>query len=98
MNDLIEHVLQWATDKGIFEHSSPRTQLRKFLEEAYEMREEVLKADVAKLRLELGDVLVTLVILARMHHLSLEECLSAAYNKIAKRSGRMVDGFFVKDA
>jgi hypothetical protein len=33
-----------------------------------------------------------------MQGLSLTECLESAYNVIAKRTGKMVDGQFVKDA
>jgi NTP pyrophosphatase (non-canonical NTP hydrolase) len=53
-------------------------------------REEVIDA--------LGDILVTIIIQAEMQGLSLTECLESAYNVIAKRTGKMVDGQFVKDA
>jgi len=40
---------------------------------------------------------VTLTIQANLWGLSLTECLEEAYNKINVRTGRMVDGVFVKD-
>ena len=46
----------------------------------------------------LGDILVTIIIQAEMQGLKLTECLESAYNVIAKRTGKMVDGQFVKDA
>lgn len=45
---------------------------------------------------ELGDVLVTLIILASKLDTTVEECLGKAYDKIAKRTGRVIDGTFVK--
>ena len=45
----------------------------------------------------LGDILVTIIIQAEMHELSLVDCLESAYNVISKRTGKMVDGQFVKD-
>ena len=45
----------------------------------------------------MGDIMVTLIIQAKMQDLSLEECLESAYNVIAKRTGKMVNGQFVKD-
>lgn len=45
----------------------------------------------------IGDVLVTLILLADMLDVTLEECLSMAYEEIANRQGKMIDGTFVKD-
>ena len=45
---------------------------------------------------ELGDVLVTLIILASKTNTSVEKCLGKAYDKISKRTGRTIDGVFVK--
>lgn len=46
---------------------------------------------------DVGDVLVTLIILAAQHDLELEECLKNAYNEIKDRKGIMLDGVFIKD-
>ncbi len=45
----------------------------------------------------LGDTLVTLIGVCEMYEFSLEECLQQAYDVISKRSGRIVDGIFIKD-
>lgn len=45
---------------------------------------------------ELGDVLVTLIIQAQGQGTNLEECLALAYNKIKYRTGKTIDGVFVK--
>ena len=38
-----------------------------------------------------------LVVLATLHNLTLDQCLSHAYNDIKDRKGKMVNGVFVKD-
>ena len=45
----------------------------------------------------MGDIMVTLIIQAKMQNISLEKCLESAYNVISQRTGRMVNGQFVKD-
>ena len=45
----------------------------------------------------IGDIMVTLIIQAKLQDLSLEECLESAYNVIAERKGKMINGQFVKD-
>lgn len=44
-----------------------------------------------------GDQLVTLIIGAHMNGLNLIDCLESAYNVISKRTGKMINGQFVKD-
>ena len=46
----------------------------------------------------LGDTLVTLIGVCEMYEFSLEECLQQAYDVISKRSGKMIDGKFVKES
>lgn len=45
----------------------------------------------------IGDVGVTIILLAIMHKMTLLQCLKAAYSVISKRKGEMVDGTFVKE-
>jgi NTP pyrophosphatase (non-canonical NTP hydrolase) len=45
----------------------------------------------------LGDVLVTLIILADLLKTDLTDCLSEVIETIRKRQGRMVNGIFVKN-
>lgn len=51
-----------------------------------------------ELRSEFGDILVTWIIAAGMYNLTMEECLQEAYDKIKHRTGRMINGVWVKDA
>ena len=45
----------------------------------------------------IGDMLVTIILLAKMVDMDSEDCLQAAYDVIKKRTGKMVNGQFVKD-
>jgi len=103
--ELEEKVVNWAYVKGILGHTEDGPELKerkmkqlgKFEEESVEFMDAVHSGDVDDIRDELGDVLVTLVIQANLWGLNLTECLDEAYNKISVRTGRMVDGVFVKD-
>ena len=98
-------VIDWGHIKGILgnlntdadRHQRIQKQLSKFEEESVEMINAISSGDVDKIRDEMGDVLVTLVIQSNLWGLDLTDCLDEAYNKISVRTGRMVDGVFVKD-
>lgn len=45
----------------------------------------------------IGDVLVTLIIVAEQHGLDIHDCLASAYDEIKDRKGRMVNGLFIKE-
>lgn len=97
MEGLVQKVEEWASDKGILSKATTLAQSLKTLEEVTELvvaisindREETIDA--------IGDIMVTLIIQCKMQGLSLEECLLAAYSVISKRTGKMVNGQFVKD-
>jgi NTP pyrophosphatase (non-canonical NTP hydrolase) len=99
------NVIGWATDKGILEKSNPVAQCIKFIEESKELEEEITNLHqkpypetLHDMKLEFGDVLVTLILLSELLGVSMDECLSLAYQKISKRTGKMVNGIFVKDS
>jgi NTP pyrophosphatase (non-canonical NTP hydrolase) len=98
MNELILAVEEWAAAKGILSAASPMAQMVKTQEEVNELMKAVLTNDSDEINDGLGDVMVTLIIQAKMQGLDLNECLGSAYNVISKRTGKMVNGTFVKDA
>jgi len=56
------------------------------------------KEDIlAEVKDGIGDMLVTIILLAEMVELDTTDCLNAAYDVIKQRTGKMVDGQFVKD-
>lgn len=100
MNELIRNVLQWGIDKNIIGTNGKGTrcgQSDKMLEEANETHMAVNAHDLREVKDGIGDTVVTLILLADMYGWTLEECLQVAYDVISKRTGKMVDGVFVKD-
>lgn len=95
--DLEEKIHEWAEEKGIFEKATPMKQALKTLEEVTELINAIDSNDEAEVSDALGDILVTIIIQAEMQGMDLIQCLEGAYNVIAKRTGRMIDGQFVKD-
>ena len=107
--DLRLKVIEWASKKGIFEKGTPIAQAGKTLEEATEIKEAIewyeLKGISDEEREEakseivdgIGDTIVTLIIQAEMQGINPLDCLETAYNVIAKRKGKMIDGQFVKE-
>jgi NTP pyrophosphatase (non-canonical NTP hydrolase) len=90
-------VIAWATQKGILNNGTPRAQAMKTWEETDELIQAIENDDREEIIDALGDILVTIIIQAEMQGLSLTECLNSAYNVISKRTGKMVDGQFIKD-
>ena len=50
-----------------------------------------------KLQLEMGDIFVTLIVLCRQIGIEPIRCLDMAYEKIKDRTGKTIDGVFVKE-
>ena len=97
-NQLEALVIQWADEKGILAKATPARQACKTMEECEELIDAIEDDNREEIADALGDILVTIIIQAKMQNMSLVECLEGAYNIIAKRTGKMVDGQFVKDA
>ena len=98
MDSLIKEVLAWADQKGLLKIENAPKQYMKFIEEVGEFTECITKnKPKEELQKELGDVFVTLIILAGQLGIDPKECLQLAYNKIAKRKGKTINGVFVKE-
>ncbi|WHI59017.1 MazG-like family protein [Mammaliicoccus lentus] len=97
MNNLIKQVEQWSIDKGLDKGNS-FTQYAKSSEEMGEVAAALCRNDIDELRDGIGDVIVTLVILAQQNNMTLYECLEQAYEEIKDRTGVMSkDGSFIKE-
>lgn len=97
MNELIKQVEQWSINKGLDKAESSK-QFLKVTEEVGEVAAALARNDKDALRDGIGDVVVTLIILAQQNGMDLEECLDCAYDEIKGRTGKMVNGVFVKSA
>ena len=95
MDELILKVEEWSKAKGLDKAESSK-QFLKFSEEAGEVASALARGQMEELKDGIGDVIVTLIILAQQQGLTIEECLAFAYDEIKNRTGKMVDGVFVK--
>lgn len=92
----IADVIQWAKDRNLIEGSDPKTQMLKCISECGELADNIIKEN--DVRDDIGDVLVTLIIIAEQYGLTLDECLEVAWNDIRDRKGKMVNGCYIKEA
>ena len=94
---LIENVTGWAKEKNILKKENAPKQLLKVLEEVGETAGALLKSKNDEVKDGIGDSFVTLIILAKQLGLEPAECLEAAWNEIKNRTGKTVNGVFVKN-
>ena len=92
-----ELIRKWADDRGLYDKGDTKTQYCKLMEEAGELGRAILKEDNAEFVDAIGDMVVVLTNMAHLGGVSIEHCIDSAYNVIAKRTGKMVNGTFVKD-
>lgn len=103
---LQEKVLSWANDKDLLHEENAEKQFMKFIEEVFEFKTEfdinycpgrVRKGLKHNLKLEMGDIFVTLIILYEQIGIDPVECLEMAYEKIKNRAGKTINGQFIKE-
>lgn len=97
LDQLVEQVRQWSIDKDLHNGNSDRQAL-KFYEEAGEVASALSRGQMDALKDGIGDTVVTLIILAQQHDMTLQECLQFAYDEIKGRKGKTINGTFIKEA
>lgn len=98
--ELHEAIIQWAEDRNMIkpDRLTGLAQLAKVTEELGELSAGINKNDEDKVKDSLGDILVTLIILAQDLNLDLLDCLNSAYRVIQNRKGKTINGVFVKES
>jgi NTP pyrophosphatase (non-canonical NTP hydrolase) len=94
--ELREKIIQWANGRGLIDGTTTEKLAMKLGEEYGEVLREVLKDDLEKLYVEIGDMLVVIINMCAKLNIEPETCLLMAYNKIKDRNGKMQNGTFVK--
>lgn len=97
LDQLVEQVQQWSIDKDLHKGNSDRQAL-KFYEEAGEVAAALSRGQIDALKDGIGDTVVTLIILAQQHDMTLQECLQYAYDEIKGRKGKTINGTFIKQS
>jgi len=95
--NIFECIREWADERGLYDKGDPKTQYIKLMEETGEIGRAILKNDTDEIIDGIGDAVVVLTNLAELCGVPIEECIQEAYNVISKRTGKMVNGTFVKD-
>lgn len=92
-----KEILEWAEPKGLLNPDFAPKQFIKLVEEVGELANAMLKGNKAEQVDALGDIQVVLNILAEQLGFDLDECLKSAYDEIKNRTGKTIDGTFIKD-
>ena len=90
-------IRDWAGERGLYTKGDKKTQFCKLMEEAGELGRAILKQDQPEIVDAIGDMVVVLTNMAHLSGTTIEECIDTAYKVISKRTGKMVNGTFVKD-
>ncbi len=96
-SERFQKIRDWAGERGLYTKGDKKTQFCKLMEEAGELGRAVLKDDQPEFVDAIGDMVVVLTNMAHLGGTTIEECIDAAYKVISKRTGKMVNGTFVKD-
>ena len=98
--ELHEAIFQWAEDRNMIKPDilTGLAQLAKVTEELGELSAGINKNDEDKTKDSLGDIMVTLIILAQDLNFDLLDCLNSAYRVIQNRKGKTINGVFVKES
>lgn len=96
-DELQKVIIKWATDRNIINSKNIGRQFMKVSEELGELAEGINKDNQGQIKDSLGDILVTLIILSRDLDVDLLDCLRGAYDVIKDRTGKTINGVFVKE-
>ena len=95
--EVFDNIRNWGFQKGILQGGDTKTQLIKLYEEAGELSEAVLKNNKNDIIDAVGDIIIVLTNFAELQGVCIEDCIQSAYNEVSNRTGRMINGTFVKD-
>ena len=93
----VDLVHTWAEERNLLLQENVKSQMLKVVEEIGETARAINRNDIDEIIDGIGDSFVTLIILSFQLGLSPSYCLRQAYDVIAKRTGKTVNGTFIKD-
>ena len=94
---IFDKIRSWAKVRGLYDKGNTYVQYVKLQEEAGELAKALLQSDHDEVNDAIGDMVVVLTNLAHLHGTEIEYCIEDAYNVISQRTGKMINGTFVKD-
>lgn len=97
LQQLSSWVANWAENRGLLDRQHAEHQMLKVVEELGELASAMARGKNAELVDAIGDTFVTLIILSRQLGYLPEFALETAWNEIKGRTGKTVNGIFIKD-
>ena len=97
MKEIEINVIKWAANRDLLKPENAPKQMLKTVEETGELARALLKDDIIGIEDAIGDIIVTLTILANQKGLNLEQCFRHAWNEIKDRQGVTKNGTFIKN-
>ena len=92
-------VVRWGEARGIIQNSTSAAQVKKTKEEVQELVDAIATNDKAGIIDAIGDVMVTLTMIAAIEDLPLVACYQAAYDQIKNRKGYLdANGLWIKES
>lgn len=91
-----EKVIAWANQRNLLP-GDPNKQTLKLISEVGELADAIAKNNHAEIIDAIGDIQVVLIILSNQLGVDYQEALKEAYNVIKSRTGKTVNGVFIKD-
>jgi len=98
VEELIDGVIQWGSDRGIVENSDAKSQYLKLVEEVGELGGAIARGRRDDMLDACGDIIVVALMIMAIEDTSMEECLGKAWMEIKDRRGYLrPDGIYVKE-
>ena len=94
--DVNDKIIEWANQRNLLP-GDPNKQFVKLIEEIGELANGMSKNNHAEIIDAIGDIQVVLIILSHQLGVRYSEALEEAYNVIKSRTGKTIDGVFIKD-
>lgn len=94
--DVNDKILEWAKERNLLP-GDPNKQFVKLIEEIGELANGMSKNNHPEIIDAIGDIQVVLIILSNQLGVNYKEALESAYNVIKSRTGKTVNGVFIKD-
>ncbi len=97
MTEIKLNIEKWAEDRNITTIDCAPKQLLKLTEEVGELCSAYLKNKDAEIIDAVGDIQVVLIIFCKQIGIDYNKCLEIAYEQIKHRTGKTINGSFIKD-
>ena len=94
--DVNNKILEWANERNLLP-GDPNKQFVKLIEEVGELANGMSKNNHTEIIDAIGDIQVVLIILSKQLGVRYSQALEDAYNVIKSRTGKTINGIFIKD-